>query len=324
VPKTADDGVEVGERATYAYRLTARRPGSRLSRLRRLMRRGRTTAASQFLPRALPAVSAVLLLAAPPGAAPAAALGGTPVWNRPVCGSGYVPFDLGRGDYFNVINAPAGNTCVTAERHHLAWDVSSWHPAAKPWQYPNISSGIEWGRYTCDDGPSAYPSSPGSTCMRYPVRLDRDGEPVTSASVHPHLINGNVSYDIWVNRTDVAPRKLGQPNGAEIMIWLSYPGLADYADARHVVIDGIQWDVMTWEARNKTTGTTWRYVAYLAHQQRNSVSQLWLNPFFRDVEQAGEMSPSWYLTAIDFGAEINQTVRGPGFDVTHYSLTGVR
>jgi hypothetical protein len=147
---------------------------------------------------------------------------------------------------------------------------------------------------------------------------------VTSASVHPHLINGNVSYDIWVNRTDVAPRKLGQPNGAEIMIWLSYPGLADYADARHVVIDGIQWDVMTWEARNKTTGTTWRYVAYLAHQQRNSVSQLWLNPFFRDVEQAGEMSPSWYLTAIDFGAEINQTVRGPGFDVTHYSLTGVR
>ena len=323
MPKTADDGVDVGEPLTYAYRQAARKTGSRFSCLHRLMRRRRITAASRLLPRTLPAISAVLLLAAPPGA-PAAALSGTPVWNRPVCGSGYVPVDLGKGDYFNVINAPAGNTCVTVQRHHLSWDVSSWHPAAKSWQYPNISSGIEWGRYTCDDGPSAYPSSPGSKCMRYPVRVDQDGEPVTSATVHPHLIAGNVAYDIWVNRTDVSPSKLRQPDGAEIMIWLSYPSIPDYANARHVVIDGIQWDVMTWEARNSTTGTSWRYVAYLAHQQRNSVSRLWLNPFFRDVEQAGEMSPSWYLTAIDFGAEINETVRGPGFDVSHYSLTGVR
>jgi hypothetical protein len=49
-----------------------------------------------------------------------------------------------------------------------------------------------------------------------------------------------------------------------------------------------------------------------------------LNPFFRDAERAGEVSPSWYLTAIDFGAEINRTVSGPGFDVSRYSLTGVR
>ena len=54
------------------------------------------------------------------------------------------------------------------------------------------------------------------------------------------------------------------------------------------------------------------------------MSRLWLNPFFRDAEQAGEMSRSWYLTGIDFGAEINQTVRGAGFDVARYSLTGVR
>ena len=46
---------------------------------------------------------------------------------------------------------------------------------------------------------------PGSKCMRYPVRVDRDGEPVTSVSVHPHLIRGNVAYDIWLNRKDVSP-----------------------------------------------------------------------------------------------------------------------
>ena len=320
MPRTADDGVDAGQPPAYASPQSARKPDAKFSRLRRLIRRGRITAASRFRPRGLPAVSAVLLLAALPGAAPQ----GTPVWNRPVCGSAYVPIDLGNGDYFNVINAQAGNTCVNAQRHHLSWDVSSWHPASKSWQYPNISSGIEWGRYTCYDGPSAYPSSPGSKCMRYPVRVDRDGEPVTSVTVHPHISYGNVAYDMWLNRTDVRPSKLRQPNGAEIMIWLSYPGIPDRANARHVVIDGIHWDVMTWEARNSTTGTSWRYVAYLAHRQRNSVSRLWLNPFFRDAERAGEVSASWYLTAIDFGAEINRTVRGPGFDVAHYSLTGVR
>lgn len=247
-----------------------------------------------------------------------------PVWNHPVCGTGYVPVDLGNGDYFNVINAPAHNTCVTSERHHLSWYVSSWRRAARNWQYPNISSGIEWGRYTCNDGPSAAPSSPGSKCMRYPVRVDQDGQPVTSASVHPHLVRGNVAYDIWVNRKNVSPAKLRQPNGAEVMIWITYPGITDNANARHVVIDHIQWDVMTWEAHNAATGTSWRYVAYLAHHQRDSVSRLWLNPFLRDAERARELSPSWYLTSIDFGAEINQAATGAGFDVKHYSLTGVK
>jgi len=291
--------------------------------------------------RALPALSALLLLAAAPAShqassashqalsatavpSPATALHRTPVWNRAVCGSDYVPVNLGKGDYFNVINAPAHNTCVTAQRHHLSWYVSSWRPAATNWQYPNISNGIEWGRYTCNDGPSAASSSRGSKCMRYPVRVDRDGQPVTSVAVNPHIIRGNVAYDIWFNRKDIRPSKLREPNGAEVMIWISYPGITDDADARHVVIDGIQWDVMTWIAHNVATNTSWRYVAYLAHQQRNSVSRLWLNPFFRDTERAGELSSSWYLTAVDFGTEINDTVRGPGFDVRRYSLTGVK
>jgi Glycosyl hydrolase family 12 len=314
MPGTAHDG----EPPAFTHQRAARGPGIKVRYLYRLMRHGRITALR--LRCTLFALSAVLLLAATP-ASPA---NGTKTWNRPVCGSDYVPVDLGKGDYFNVINAPAHNTCVTVERRHLTWYVSSWHPAAHIWQYPNISSGIEWGRYTCNDGPNGYPSTPGSKCMRYPVRVDQDGAPVTSASVHPHLINGNVAYDIWINRQDIQPSKLRQPNGTEVMIWITYPGIADEANARHVVIDGIQWDVMTWEAHNKTTGTSWRYVAYLAHRQRDSVSRLWLNPFFRDAERAGELSPRWYLTAIDFGAEINETVRGAGFDVAHYSLTGVR
>jgi hypothetical protein len=284
------------------------------------LRRSWVAAASHVLSRVFPAVSAVLLIAAAPPAAPAS---GTDTWNHLVCGTSFVPVNLGHGDYFNVINATEANTCVTAERTHLSWYVSSWHPAALGWQYPNISSGIEWGRYTCDDGRSAAPSSPGSKCMRYPVQVAKDGNPVTSVSVHPHLTRGNVAYDIWFNKTDVSPLKLGQPNGTELMIWIAYPGIKDWAESRHVVIDGIHWNVMTWVAHNHNNGVTWRYVAYLAEHQRDSVSGLKLNPFFREAESAGELSASWYLTSIDFGAEINDTARGPGFDVASYSLTGV-
>jgi hypothetical protein len=304
MPRIVNRGVTIGERLTRAYQRATRKRGTTVP----------------YLYRGVSVASVGLLL----GATPASTSNAVLVWNRPVCGSSYVAVDLGKGDYFNVMNASAGNTCITAEEHHLSWYVASWHKASTMWQYPNISSGIEWGRYTCNDGPSAAPSSPGSECMRYPVPVDKDGTPLTSASVHPNISYGNVAYDIWVNRTDVAPSKLSQPNGAEVMVWLDYPGIRDEANARHVVLDGIAWDVMTWVARNKATGITWRYVAYLAHRQRDSVSGLWLNAFLRNAEKAGELSPSWYLTAIDFGAEINQTVSGHGFDVASYSLTGVR
>src|SRR6266567_9028743 len=118
--------------------------------------------------------AAVAVAAAIPAVAPAAAgvlpLGGKPVWNRNVCGTNYVPINLGHGDYFNVYNEQDNLSCISAEKHVLSWTVTRRGRSVLGWQYPNIGSGIYDGRYTCYDGRSAYPSSPGSRCMRYPVR----------------------------------------------------------------------------------------------------------------------------------------------------------
>jgi hypothetical protein len=270
-------------------------------------------AAAALLP--LPAQAA----GAPPTVTPAA---GVTLWNTPVCGANHVPIDLGHGDYFNVFNAQDHQTCISVERHHLSWGVDTRKQSNDGWQYANISSGWEWGTYTCYDGESAYPGH-GSECMRYPVQEDEDGTPLTSADVvRPHVEAGNVSYDIWFNKTDSAPN---QDNGAEVMIWLSHPGVTipQRSVCWDATIQGVKYEAMCW--RSTRNGASWNYVAYVALKQTNSMAPTWLNGFFRNAISHGKLSPKWYLTAIDFGSEMSRTpAKAPIFDVWTYSLTGVR
>jgi len=266
---------------------------------------------------ALAAAGALFL--APAASAAVTPAGGVALWNRPVCGAEYVPIDMGAGDYFNVYNEQDGRSCVSAEEHHLSFEVTSRGGSVKGWQYPNISSGWEWGRYTCADGRSAYPASPGSQCMRYPVQEKADGTPLTSVTYFPHLAAGNVSYDIWFNRTDSAP---GQDDGTEVMIWLAHPGVS--IPARSVcwdaTIGGVKYEAMCWTARNGAT--SWNYVAYVAVRQTATLPPTWLNGFFRNAISHGKLSPDWWLTGIDFGSEMNSG--GTGFAVKTYMLKDVR
>lgn len=268
-----------------------------------------------FVAVAVLVVSALLL----PTMAHAGSDAGVPKYNTPVCGSDYVPVNLGHGDYFNVYNAQSNASCVSVERHYLSWMVTK-EPMIGGWEYPNISSGWHWGRYTCNDGRSAHPGH-GSQCMRYPVQQRYDGYPLTSVQYWPHLTNGNVAYDIWFNQTNAHPN---QDNGSEIMIWLDDPGTSGFihhAFLRRVRISGYTWDVCGW-TMHRADGTSWNYVAYVAPKPILKTHGLWLNEFFREAIAHGELSKDWYLTAIDFGSEMN--VGGQGFAVKTYSLVGVR
>ncbi len=265
------------------------------------------------------AVVAGLLLAPAAHAAPSpVGAVGVRRWNVWVCGKNWVPTDLGHGDYFNIYNAGAGNTCISAERYHLSWGIARIIPA-RGWQYPNVSSGWEWGRYTCNDGRSAYPSSRGSKCMRYPVQERSDGTPLTSVLVQNHPGAYNAAYDIWFNKTDGHPN---QDNGAEIMVWLEHPNIyvPPQAIDWYVTIQGVRYEVASWVAFHN--GVHWNYLAYIAVRQRTSLRPTWLNAFFRDAIRHGRLVPSWWLTSIDFGFEI--TRGGLGLRVYAYSLTRVR
>lgn len=261
---------------------------------------------------------AVALILAPAAARAAAYAGGAETYNRPVCGTAYVPVDLGHGDYFTVFNEQDNRSCISVEEHRLAFTVTS-RDSAGAWQYPNISSGWEWGRYTCQDGKSALPASPGSQCMRYPVRQKNDGTPLTSVTTAAHAITGDVAYDMWFNRTDATP---GQDDGAEVMLWIEHPGVAinPRAVCWDAVIQGVKYQVYCWTAKNKT-GVSWNYVAYIRVDQARAIGPTWLNEIFRNAISHGKLSPNWWLTGIDFGAEMNS---GVGFDVSNYSLKDVR
>lgn len=266
----------------------------------------------------LPVVT--ILLALVPSVALASDHAGIHHYNTSVCGRKWVAVDLGHGAYTNVYNGQAGAMCISVERRRLAFQVTHWTEGAGAWQFVHLSNGINWGRYSCLDGPSG--TGRGSRCIRFPVQVRYDGHPVTSAQAWwPRNMVGNVSYDLWFNRTLVTPSSLKQNNGAEIMIWLAQPNLDYYPHAtRYVRIDGIEWAVMDWISFHNNTH--WHYVAYMAVRQRRSVTGLRLNPFLREAEAHGELNPNWWWTSANFGAEISHN--GRGFDVSSYSLTGVR
>jgi hypothetical protein len=262
-------------------------------------------------------VAAALALApAAPAAVGPVAYAGVHARNNIVCGRTWAATDLGRGDYVNTYNAPG--TCIRVSGwHDLAWSVVRTAPEAG-WQMPNVSWGTEWTRYTCDDAPSAY--GPGSACERFPVQEDRDGTPLATATWWRAPSRGDVAWDIWFNRTYVAPADTRQDDGTEVMIWLddSHIGIRPSWYWRY---DGVTWAVETWIAGPRD-GVTWRYVAYVATRPAGRLG-IWVNHVFRDAIAHGVLSPHSWLTSINFGPEIAPYATGTGF-AARASLTGVK
>ena len=268
-------------------------------------------------PRRIAAATAILAAAAllplpaqagnvPTAVAPAA---GVADYNVKACGTNWVDIHIPNTSYFNVYNDDFGRqTCVTAERNHLDFQVTSVGKATGFKSYPNISSGWESNRYTCTGRTGA--------CYTYPVQVSHDGNPVTSIAGWLAPGRYDFNYDIWTNRTDAHPLN---DNGTEVMIWLAHPGVPEAVD-RVVKIDGIEWDVTTWITHHPGQ-PSWRLLIYYAVKQRSSASGLHLNDFFHEAEAHGEMSASYYLTGIDAGFEL---VQGGLHDNIHsYSLTGL-
>jgi hypothetical protein len=242
------------------------------------------------------------------GAVPAI---GVRTYNQLMCGSNeWVPVKLATSEY--AIHDSAG-TCVDAEKNNLDFAVTKITKQIA-WQYPNIGSGYELGESSC--------ASTRDTCYKYPVQVRNDGTPV--ASVKAWLAPGkyNLSFDAWFSRSSSDVSYQDRTGDTEVMIWLASPGINDSSHYEwHATIDGIRFGVMTWEA-GQGSGHPWRYVAYVAPRTALgslSVSGLWLNPIFRNVEAHGYLSSSEWLTAIDLGFEL--VSKGQGDNIHYYSLT---
>jgi hypothetical protein len=159
-----------------------------------------------------------------------------------------------------------------------------------PAAYPSIFRGCHWGRCTTSSGLPIQVSGLGSVRSSWSASAPASGVYDTA-------------YDVWFNKT---PTTSGQPDGAELMIWLNSRGGVHPAGSvvATTTIDGATWQVWT------TRMSGWNSVAYARTQQTSTASNLDIKAFTRDAVQRGSIDPSWYLVDGEAGFEIWQGGRG--------------
>jgi hypothetical protein len=152
-----------------------------------------------------------------------------------------------------------------------------------PATYPSIFKGCHWGNCTNSSG--------------MPIQVSAIGTATSSWSTVGASGAYDVAYDIWFNTT---PTTSGQPNAAELMIWINRGGSPQPAGSKvaNVTVAGANWDVWFY------TGFGWNYVAYVATSPVNSVTNLDIKALTQDSVARGYIQPAWYLIDIEAGFEI--------------------
>lgn len=186
-----------------------------------------------------------------------------------------VGFTLATADFKNATNGPAA-------------------------AYTSIYQGCHWGACTSSSNP-------------FPIQMSNLASASTSVSfTQPSGYNDDAAYDIWFNLTSTTS---GQPNGAEVMIWLNHQGTIQPFGSKTATttIDGAQYDV--WIGKQ----SSWKIVSYVASTPVASTTNLDLMPFFQDAVARGNLDPSWWLIDVEFGFEI--WTGGKGLAISEFNVS---
>jgi Glycosyl hydrolase family 12/Cellulose binding domain len=157
-----------------------------------------------------------------------------------------------------------------------------------PGGYPSIYRGCHWGTCTPRSG------------LPVPVsRLLSPGTVTTSwATTQPSTGSYDVAYDIWFNK---APTTTGQPDGAELMIWLNHQGAIEPYGSQvgTATISGRPYQV--WFGQQG-----WNTISYSMVTGTTSVQDLDIGKFVADAMSRGWIQKSWYLIDVEAGFELWQ------------------
>ena len=161
-------------------------------------------------------------------------------------------------------------------------------PHGSPGGYPSIYRGCHWGICTPRSGLPVQVSkllSPGTVTTSW-------------ATTQPSTGAYDVAYDIWFNK---APTTNGQPDGAELMIWLNHQGpIQPYgSQVGTATIDGRSYQV--WFGQRG-----WNTISYSSVSGTTSVQDLDIGKFVADAISRGWIQKSWYLIDVEAGFEIWQ------------------
>lgn len=214
---------------------------------------------------------------------------------------GIIPLDAGAYNFqMNEFNSSTME-CATTNGVGFNITTANFNNATNgaPGAYTSLYRGCHWG--TCTS------SNP------FPIQESNIASAATSVSLtQPSGYNNDAAYDIWFNQTSTTS---GQPNGAEVMIWLNHQGsIQPFGSATGTAtIDGAQYEVWTGNQ------SSWKIVSYVATTPVTSVSNLDLLPFFDDAVSRGSLDPSWWLIDVEFGFEI--WTGGQGLAASNFSVS---
>jgi len=175
-----------------------------------------------------------------------------------------------------------------------------------PGAYPSIYKGCHWSNCT------------SAASSNLPVQVSALSDARSDwSTTEPASGVYDAAYDIWFNTT---ASTTGQPDGAEVMIWLNYRGsIQPFGQkiASAITIGGAAYDV--WEGRETNGATSWNVISYVANNTTLAVSNLDIKAFTTDAVGRGYISSAWYLIAIEAGFELWQG--GAGLSTNSFSTT---
>ena len=156
-----------------------------------------------------------------------------------------------------------------------------------PGGYPSLYKGCHWGACTSGSG------------LPIPVSSMTTGAVTTSwNTTQPGTGAYDVAYDIWFN---TPPTTSGQPNGAELMIWLNHNGSVQPFGSQvgTATVGGRGYNV--WFGNQG-----WNTISYTMTTGTTSVSNLDIDQIVADAISRGYIQPSWYLIDVEAGFELWQ------------------
>jgi len=256
--------------------------------------------------RAVGAQSPVGVPVSSPGSA-ATGASGSQADGMALCNSQRLPVD---GGVYTVQNnewgsgapeclAVGGSGGFTVTRSAIASSTSG-----APGGYPSIYRGCHWGTCTPHSGlpvPVSRLLSPGTVTTGW-------------ATAQPGTGAYDVAYDIWFNR---APSTSGQPDGAELMIWLNHNGPVRPFGSQvgTAAIGGRPYDV--WFGKQ-----AWNTISYSMVTGTTSVQDLDIGRFVADALRRGYIQESWYLIDVEAGFELWQGGAGLATDSFAVNVPG--
>src|SRR5580692_2273894 len=177
-----------------------------------------------------------------------------------------------------------------------------------PGAYPSIYQGCHWGNCSAG-GLSSTPIQVADLTAGTVTTSWSTAQPGGSSDY-------DVAYDIWFNQT---PTTSGQPNCAEMMVWLNHNGnVQPFGSqvASGISLGGHTYDV--WEG-GQSFGDT---VTYDMTTAATSVSNLDVGTLAQDAVSRGYISRSCYLIDVEAGFELWQGGAGLATDSFSVNVAG--